>query len=113
MACEELKAMIWQQVAAIPRGKVATYGQIARLCGYPGYARYVGSVLKQLPPGTLLPWQRVINAKGQIAFPPGSEAYQIQRGRLQQEGITFQGDKISLRIYQWDGIVSDNADEYC
>jgi methylated-DNA-protein-cysteine methyltransferase-like protein len=108
MSCEELKAMIRQQIAAIPRGKVATYGQIARLCGYPGYARYVGSILKQLPQSTLLPWQRVINAKGQIAFPPGSEACQIQRDRLQQEGIAFEGDTVSLRRYQWDGISNDN-----
>lgn len=99
--------MIWQQVAAIPRGKVATYGQIARLCGYPGHARYVGSTLRQLPDGTLLPWHRVINASGGIAFPAGSEAYQIQRSRLEQEGIEFAGDKISLRYYLWDGFADD------
>lgn len=108
MSSEELKAMIWQQIAVIPMGKVATYGQIATLCGYPGYARYVGSVLKQLPHGTLLPWQRVINAKGEIVFPPGSHAYQIQRTRLEQEGVEFRGNKISLRRYQWNGISSDN-----
>lgn len=113
MVSAELKVMIWQQVAAIPKGKVATYGQIARLCGYPGHARYVGNTLKQLPHGTSLPWHRVINAKGEIAFPVGSDGYKLQRTRLEQEGIEFKGDNISLRRYQWDGIAGDDNAESC
>lgn len=101
---DELKRIIWQQVAAIPRGKVATYGQIARLCGYPGYARYVGTTLKQLPGDSALPWHRVINARGQIVFAEGSAACQRQRDRLQREGVEVKGTLISLRRYQWDGI---------
>lgn len=104
--------MIWQVLAAIPKGKVATYGQIAKLCGYPGYARYVGHTLKQLPQGTALPWHRVINAQGLISFPVGSDAYQIQRGRLEQEGVVFEGEKIRLKRYQWDGISGDSESEY-
>lgn len=107
----QLNEMIWQVVALIPQGKVATYGQIAKLCGYPGYARYVGHTLKQLPQGTALPWHRVINAKGQISFPKESDAYHIQRTRLEQEGIVFDGEKISLNRYQWDGTPSDSDSE--
>ena len=103
----KLNEMIWQVVAAIPQGKVATYGQIARLCGYPGYARYVGQTLKLLPHGTLLPWHRVINARGEISFPIGNNGYEMQRSRLVQEGIEFKGEKISLRRYQWNGIAGD------
>lgn len=71
----ELKQIIVQIVASIPQGKVTSYGQVAKLCGYSGYGRYVGTVLKQLPSDTTLPWHRVINAKGEISFPIGSEAY--------------------------------------
>lgn len=107
----QLNEIIWQVVALIPKGKVATYVQIAKLCGYPGYARYVGHTLKQLPQGTTLPWHRVINAKGQISFPKESDAYRIQRTRLEQEGIAFDGEKISLKRYQWDGSPSDSDSE--
>lgn len=107
MVTDELKLMIWQVVAAIPPGKVATYGQIAKLCGYPGYARYVGHTLKQLPKGTLLPWHRVINAKGEIAFPYATEAYQTQHGRLCEEGVQFNDDKISLKRFAWNGAISE------
>jgi methylated-DNA-protein-cysteine methyltransferase-like protein len=107
----QFKAIVWQTMAAIPPGKVATYGQIASLSGYPGHARGVGHILKKLPPETLLPWHRVINAKGEIALPAGSEGHQMQKQRLEQEGIHFQDDKIRLRLYQWDGIVSDQTPE--
>lgn len=107
MVSNELKEMIWQLVAVIPRGKVATYGQIAKLCGYPGYARYVGHTLKQLPKGTLLPWHRVINAKGELAFPSATEAYQTQQARLLKEGVQFNNDKISLKQFGWDGAISE------
>lgn len=97
----ELDEIIWQVVAAIPIGKVMTYGQIAKQCGYPGYARYVGSSLKKLPEDSSLPWHRVINAHGQISFPPDSEAYQQQKSLLQQEGVQFQGKRIRLSVYGW------------
>ena len=97
----ELDEIIWQVVAAIPIGKVMTYGQIAKQCGYPGYARYVGSSLKKLPEDSSLPWHRVINAQGEITFPPDSETYQKQKSLLQQEGVQFQGKRIRLSIYGW------------
>ncbi|MDX1748886.1 MAG: methylated-DNA--[protein]-cysteine S-methyltransferase [Methylophaga sp.] len=97
----ELDEIIWQVVAAIPIGKVMTYGQIAKQCGYPGYARYVGSSLKKLPEDSSLPWHRVINTQGEISFPPDSEAYQQQKALLQQEGVQFQGKRIRLSVYGW------------
>lgn len=90
-----------QVVASIPKGKVTSYGQVAKLCGYPGYGRYVGSVLKQLPQNTTLPWHRVINAKGEISFPIGSEAYLKQLSLLTKDGIESKNGKISVCIYGW------------
>lgn len=107
----QFREMVWQIVAVIPAGKVATYGQIASLCGYPGHARGVGHILKKLPSDTLLPWHRVINARGEVALPSGSEGYRMQKQRLEREGIHFQGDRIRLRFYQWDGIASDSTPE--
>lgn len=92
---------IWQVVALIPEGHVATYGQIAELAGLPRMARAVGRTLSQLPKDTQLPWHRVINAKGQISFPVDSSAYKRQRDRLEDEGITLLKGKISLKDYQW------------
>ena len=104
MDTSELKQLILQTVASIPRGKVASYGQVAGLCGYPGYARYVGSVLKKLPQNTALPWYRVINGKGEIAFPVGSAAYIRQYSLLAREGVNFEKGKIPIRIYGWSGL---------
>ncbi|MGD2117196.1 MAG: MGMT family protein [Chromatiales bacterium] len=93
--------IIWQIVASIPKGKVATYGQVARLAGFPNHAHYVGSVLKQLPKGSKLPWHRVINAQGKISFPQGSDAFNRQRRLLEAEGMVFVGNKLSLSTYGW------------
>ena len=101
MDTSELKQLILQVVASIPPGKVASYGQVARLCGYSGYARYVGSVLKRLPGSTTLPWHRVINSRGKIAFPIGSEAYSQQYSLLAKDGVNFKNGKISMCIYGW------------
>jgi len=95
----EFNELIWQIVAAIPLGKVLTYGQVAKLCGFPNHARYVGTTLKCLPKGTTLPWHRVVNAKGEISFPRGSEGYHRQLSLLEKEGIAIKNDKLSLAIY--------------
>ena len=97
----ELRQLILQIVASIPPGKVISYGHVAKLCGYSSYARYVGTVLKQLPKDTTLPWYRVINSRGEIAFPVGSEAYHRQYSLLAKEGVSFENGKIPLRIYGW------------
>ena len=94
---------IWRTVADIPYGKVATYGQIAELAGIPRGARQVGYALHQTPAGLDIPWHRVINARGEISFPPETEAYRRQRERLYTEGIVFIAGRIDLNVYGWNG----------
>ena len=60
---------VWQVIALIPKGRVATYGQVAELAGFPGGARRVGRILSQLPSGSRIPWHRVVNASGGISLP--------------------------------------------
>ena len=96
---DNLNQIIWQIVAAIPKGKVSTYGRIAKSAGYPTHARYVGTTLKNLPHNSKLPWHRVVNAQGEISFPPGSEAYSRQKSLLESEGIIFLNKKLSLKKY--------------
>jgi len=99
MSTAALNELIWQIVASIPEGKVATYGQIARLAGFPNHARYVGTTLKRLPHDTTLPWHRVVNARGESSFPKGSEAYNRQVERLSAEGVIFRNGKLSFSRY--------------
>lgn len=96
-----MKETIWQIVAAIPAGNVATYGQVARLAGYPSHARYVGTTLKNLPRGTRLPWHRVVNGKGQLSFPVNSASWHRQKKLLEAEGVVFIGERFSLKTFQW------------
>ncbi len=93
---------IYTVVAQIPRGRVATYGQIAELAGLPDGARQAGYALSALGEGTSLPWHRVVNARGEISArsEPGCES--IQRILLEHEGVRFSsGDRIPLGRYRW------------
>lgn len=92
---------LYQFIAAIPAGNVATYGQLARLAGRPNAARWVGRTLKLLPKDSRLPWHRVINAQGKISFPIDSEAWCVQRNKLADEGILLHNGRIRLKDYQW------------
>ena len=76
-------------VRRIPRGRVATYGQVAVLAGLPGHARQVGYALHALAKGSPVPWQRVVNARGEVSLrrTPGWES--VQRALLEREGIVF------------------------
>lgn len=96
-----LDEIIWQIVDSVPKGKVVTYGQIAKLAGYPNHARYVGSTLKKLPKDTTLPWHRVVNAQGKSSFPSHSQAFKKQCSLLEKEGVIFIGSKLSLGVYGW------------
>jgi methylated-DNA-protein-cysteine methyltransferase-like protein len=80
-------AQICRAVQAIPRGHVASYGQIAELAGLPGRARLVGRVLSLLPPNSRVPWQRVVNARGELSV--GGEDAARQRRLLEREGVRF------------------------
>ena len=82
---------VWQVVSMIPKGKVATYGQVAALAGMPAHARFVGAVLRRLPPDSRLPWHRVVNAglRSSLGDAGGAE----QRRRLANEGVAFVGQR--------------------
>ncbi|MBA6414293.1 methylated-DNA--[protein]-cysteine S-methyltransferase [Parahaliea sp. F7430] len=89
-----LDQRVWQVVAMIPSGKVATYGDIARQAGLPAGARRVGHALRQLPADSKIPWHRVINAQGKLSLAQGSAGYYTQRERLTAEGLVLNKDKI-------------------
>ncbi len=93
---------IWQVVALIPPGRVATYGEVARQAGLPGAARRVGRALRTLPAGTRIPWHRVINARGRLSLPEGGVGHRTQRERLKGEGIAFRANgSIDLHRFGW------------
>ena len=93
---------IYRVVRRIPRGKVATYGQIAVLAGVPRQPRQVGYALHVLPRGSDVPWQRVINAKGEVS-PRSTPGYEgMQRAALESEGVVFDPrGRVDLGRYQW------------
>lgn len=102
-------AEVWTIVRQIPRGKVATYGQIAKMIpppngvdveAYKAFApRWVGGAMANCPDD--VPWQRVINSKGEISERPGAER---QRLLLEEEGIKFDAkNRIDLKIFGWSG----------
>ncbi len=93
--------LIYTIICAIPAGKVASYGQIAKLAGYPNNARLVGRLLKVMPEGSRIPWRRVVNSQGKISFPEGSNKHLEQRQKLLSEGVTFNKAKINMRLHQW------------
>jgi methylated-DNA-protein-cysteine methyltransferase-like protein len=96
---------VHQVVRCIPPGRVATYGQIARILGMPHVARTVGWALQAIPEGSDVPWQRVINSRGTISFPPGSPGATLQRALLEDEGIVFdEKGRVNLRVYGWKGL---------
>jgi methylated-DNA-protein-cysteine methyltransferase-like protein len=87
---------IWREVAALPRGSVATYGGIAARAGLPRRARLVGHALKVAPKALALPWHRVVAAGGRIAFPKGSAAHREQCRRLRAEGVEVIRGRVRL-----------------
>ena len=95
-----LHERIHRVVERIPKGRVATYGQIARLAGLPGQARLIGYAMHALPSDSSVPWQRVVNAKGEISIPGENGTW--QRRLLEREGIRFDArGRIPLATYQW------------
>jgi len=93
---------IYAVVRRIPRGRVATYGQVAALAGLGGHARQVGYALHALATERAVPWHRVVNARGQISprAEPGGD--RIQRQLLEREGVNFDSaDRLELGRYCW------------
>ncbi|UIL51623.1 MULTISPECIES: MGMT family protein [Pantoea] len=97
---DSFQQRIWQIVAAIPAGQVATYGDVALLAGSPRAARQVGGVLSRLPQGSTLPWHRVVNRHGAISL-QGDGLFR-QRDALEAEGVVVSDDgRIDLEAYRW------------
>lgn len=84
-------------VAQISEGCVASYGQIARLSGHAGRARWVGRLLAQLPHDSTLPWHRVVNSQGEIRAPHTG----LARERLIAEGVIVNGYRVDMKRYGW------------
>lgn len=96
---------IYQVVRLVPPGQVATYGQIAEIVSHRGAARTVGWALHGLPEGSDVPWQRVINARGEISLGRRDHAAALQRALLEEEGIAFGAEgRIDLARFQWPGL---------
>ena len=96
---------VYQVVRRIPAGKVATYGQVARILGKPRGARTVGWALHSIPEDSDVPWQRVINARGIITLDARGPGGAIQRALLEAEGIVFDEEgRIDLDACGWDGL---------
>lgn len=93
---------VYRIVAEIPRGKVATYGQIAEMAGDPSAARDVGYIMSHVPPGLGLPCHRVVNRTGTLAPDYAFGGQKRQRAMLEAEGITFlQDGRINVEWHQW------------
>ena len=84
-------------IRQIPRGKVATYAQVAAAAGYPMYHRQVVQLLRR--EGDKLPWQRVIGSGGQIRLK--REMAHEQRTRLEMEGVRFRGIRVAMEDHQY------------
>lgn len=92
---------IWAIVRRIPRGRVATYGQVAEAAGLARQPRLAGYALHGVPAAARVPWHRVINAQGRISLPPNSAAGREQKRRLQDEGVAFIKGRVDLARYRW------------
>jgi methylated-DNA-protein-cysteine methyltransferase related protein len=92
----DLRARIVQMIRSLPKGTVSTYGAVAEAAGWPGAARQVVRILRQVPG---LPWQRVVGSGGAIKLPGENGAE--QRFRLQMEGVAFRGARIDMKKHEF------------
>jgi methylated-DNA-protein-cysteine methyltransferase-like protein len=105
---QEFNERVWELARSIPRGKVATYGQLALMLKPPAGVeastyqafgpRWVGGAMAACPDD--VPWQRVINSQGKISLRPGAEK---QRALLRAEGVEFHDDRVDLKRFGWQG----------
>jgi methylated-DNA-protein-cysteine methyltransferase related protein len=102
-------ARYYDVVRRIPRGRVATYGQVAAEAGSPGHARQAGYAMAACPQDADVPWHRVINARGEISRRAGERAFErIQRALLEAEGVRFdRRDRVDLDRFGWNPHGSD------
>ncbi|MGC1551091.1 MAG: MGMT family protein [Rhodanobacter sp.] len=98
----DAQTRIYAAIAAIPPGRVASYGAIAARAGLPGRARLVGKLLGEVPDGMALPWFRVLRASGQVALPPGSRGFREQCRLLRAEGVEVKNGRVPLSRFGLD-----------
>lgn len=98
---QQRKEAIYLALAQIPKGKVITYGNLAKLAGMPNGARLAGRLMCELPEGSKLPWHRVINSQGRLSLPKDSDSYREQIRRLEKDGVVITNGKIKLSIYAY------------
>lgn len=106
----ELYELMWKTVAEVPRGRVATYGQIARLAGYPHHSRFVSKAMAAAPVSMQLPWHRILNAQGKSSL--NGELQELQRERLAQEGVDFIASKVDLKQNLWNPVLDGMLQEW-
>ena len=98
----------WQRIYAavrrIPRGRVATYGDVAELAGLGGHARQAGYALHALCGDSGVPWHRVVNARGELSQRSSGDSHELQRLLLESEGVEFDlRGRIDLARFRWRG----------
>lgn len=107
MPAERPRSPVYRRIDAvvrrIPRGRVATYGQVAALAGRPGHARQVGYALHALEDGSDVPWHRVVNGRGEVS-PRAEPLYEpLQRALLAAEGVVLdRRGRIDLDRFRWE-----------
>lgn len=98
-----MKQRIFDYLAAIPAGKVVTYGQIADFLGNPKLARFVGNCLHKNPDGEVFPCYKVVSSKGKLSEHYAFGGLEAQKRRLMADGIEVQNNRVDLKKYRWDG----------
>lgn len=106
---QHFRQQVYYWVKQIPRGKVSSYGRIAKLAGFPRHARHVSKALGLAHSDLKLPWHRVIGSDGRIAFDADSPYYSEQQQRLTKEGIRFNKGKVDAECF-WSPHASDSSD---
>jgi methylated-DNA-protein-cysteine methyltransferase related protein len=95
-------ARIYAVVRRVPRGRVATYGQVAAVANLPRHARLVGYALNVLPVGSDVPWHRIVNAEGQVSPRANALGHEdLQAQLLKREGVKMADGTIPLARFQW------------
>lgn len=92
---------IRETICEIPPGNVASYGQIAEIAGIPRGARQVGYTLRHLPANHNVPWHRVVQSSGRIAFEENSGQFDEQQNRLIMEGVMVKAGRVDMARFRW------------
>lgn len=97
----EFSKKVIKLIQSVPKGKVASYGLIAQLAGNPMGARAVGWLLHSSTRKYQLPWQRIIESSGRLSFPVDTQAFLLQKRKLENEGVEVVNGRVDLKAYLW------------